>query len=71
MDIYIYISIYIYIYIYIYIVSMIVYIYDVRLASVRYEHYVCRGSLLITYICKYVYTYIHKTIKTQCLCVNE
>ena len=40
-----YIYIYMYIYIYIYI-----YIYNAHLASVRFEHSVCRGSLMTIYI---------------------
>ena len=26
-------------------------------ASVRFEHYVCRGSLMTTYVCIYIYIY--------------
>ena len=38
---------------------MITYIYYVHLASVRFEHSVCRGSLMTTYIYIYIYTYIY------------
>ena len=34
--------------VYIYIVFMITYIYYAHLASVRFEHSVCRGSLMTT-----------------------
>ena len=34
---------------------MITYIYYAHLASVRFEHSVCRGSLMTTYINIYIY----------------
>ena len=43
--IYMYVNVYAYMYIYIYI-----YIYYVLLAFVRFEHSMCRGSLMTTYI---------------------
>ena len=36
---------------------MITYIYYAHLASVRFEHSVCRGSLMTTYI-TYIYIYV-------------
>ena len=44
---------YIYKYIYIYI-----YIHNAHLASVRFEHFVCHGSLMTTYTI-YIYIYIN------------
>ena len=37
---------------------MITYIYYAHLASVRFEHSVCRGSLMTTYIYIYIYNNI-------------
>ena len=34
-------------------------IYYAHLASVRFEHSVCRGSLMTTYMTTYIYTYIY------------
>ena len=31
-------------------------------ASVRFEHYVCRGLLMTTYVCIYIYIYIYTCI---------
>ena len=54
------------IYIYIYI-----YIYNVHLASVRFEHSVCRGSLMNTYMTTYtyiIYIYIYiNNINIRCI----
>ena len=45
---------YIYVYICIY-----KHIYYAHLASVRFEHSVCRGSLMTTYIYVYIYMYVY------------
>ena len=47
--IYLYICIYIFMYIYIYI-YILLHIYYAHLAFVRFDHYVCHGSLMTTYI---------------------
>ena len=36
-------------------------------ASVRFEHYVCRGLLMTTYVCVYIYIYIYMYIYTYIL----
>ena len=36
-----------------------IYIYYAHLASVRFEHSVCRGSLMTTYIYIYIHTYTY------------
>ena len=38
---------------------MIAYIYYPHLASVRFEHSVCRGSYIYIYIYKYIYVFIY------------
>ena len=38
---------------------MHIYIYYAYLASVRFQHSVCRGSLMTTYMTTYIYIYIH------------
>ena len=43
---------------------MITYIYYAHLASVRFEHSVCRGSLMTTYIYIHILRKIYKTFKT-------
>ena len=51
--------IYIYICMYIYISSHVFILYIFYIASVRFEHSVCRGSLMTTNICIYIYIYIY------------
>ena len=53
---YIYISLYVhtYIYIYIYIIYIYYIIPTLHIASVRFEHYECRRSLVTTYVCLYI-----------------
>ena len=57
---------------------MITYIYYAHLASVRFEHSVCRGSLMTTYIYiyilyvnVYIYIYIYIYIYTKVLLIEN
>ena len=46
-------------YVYVYVcMYMYMHIYYAHLASVRFEHSVCRGSLMTTYIYIYIYTFL-------------
>ena len=44
---------------------MITHIYYAHLASVRFEHSVCRGSLMTTNIYIYIYIYMYMIVKKK------
>ena len=71
MYIYIYIPICIYIYTWEGTLFSQSHIYYAHLASVRFQHSVCRGSLMATYIYIYIYIYIctYKYITYPYICI--